>query len=485
MRMKNLAFATIKELRELILKKEVSADELIDLSIERIKKYDDKIGAVLQTFARDTVRSQDGSNGALAGIPGLVKDVICQRGRVTSCSSKILEHFVSPIDATAVERLHEAGAISIGRTNCDEFAMGTSNETSAYKKCFNPWDLTRSPGGSGGGSAAAVAAGMVPWALGTETGGSVRLPAAFCGIVGSKPTYGLVSRWGLIAYGSSLDAIGVNTRTVYDNALVLGQMAGADGRDGSMSQQKGPFDYVSQLTGKIRPGLKIGIVKNAVYAKGIDPEVSALLAQAMRELEKLGAELVEVSLPTMDHGAAVYFMISRAEAASNLARFDGVRYGHRSKNAEDLREMYEMSRAEGFGREVKRRILLGNFVLSAGHADQYYVSACKVRNMMRSEFLETLSRVDLLFAPVSPTVPFKVGAFAGNPLAMDLLDYFTCPINLAKIPAVSVPCGFVNNLPISFQLIGRDFSEALIYQTAYAYEQQTPWHTMHPDWLKD
>lgn len=481
--MENLSFVSIKELRGLLLKKELTPSELIDSAIARIKKYDEKIGAVLETFDRNSLKVTGAGTEPLHGIPGLVKDVICQNGRITSCSSKILENFVAPYSATAVERLAQAGAVSIGRTNCDEFAMGTSNETSAYKLCYNPWDLTRSPGGSGGGSAAAVAAGMVPWALGTETGGSVRLPAAFCGIVGSKPTYGLVSRWGLIAYGSSLDAVGVNTRTVYDNALVLGLMAGADGRDGSMAQQKGPVDYVSQLTGKIKPGLKIGILKNAVYAKGVDPEVAKLLANAMDSFKKMGAELVEVSVPTMDYGAAVYFMISRAEAASNLSRFDGVRYGHRAAHPEDLRDLYERSRAEGFGREVKRRILLGNFVLSAGHAEAYYLSACKVRSMMRAEFLSTLNNVDLLFAPVSPTVPFKIGAFANNPLAMDLLDYFTCPINLAKIPAVSVSCGFVDGLPISFQLIGKDFSEGLIYQTAYAYEQSHEWYKQHPAWL--
>ncbi len=483
--MRNLAFASIKEMRELLVKKEASQTELIDLAISRIKKYDGKIGAVLQAFDRESLKILGSEKDPLYGIPGLVKDVICQKGRITSCASKILENFVAPYDATGVERLRQAGAVSVGRANCDEFAMGTTNETSAYKKCFNPWDLTRTPGGSGGGSAASVAAGMVPWALGTETGGSVRLPASFCNIVGSKPTYGLVSRWGLIAYGSSLDAIGINTRTVYDNALLLGLMAGADGHDGSMSQQQKAMDYVSQLTGKIRPGLKIGVLKNAVYADGIEPGVAKLLADALKSFEKLGAQLVEVSVPTMDYGAAVYFMISRAEAASNLSRFDGVRYGHRAAHPEALRELYEQSRAEGFGREVKRRILIGNFVLSAGHADQYYVSACKVRSMMRAEFLATLEKVDLLFAPVSPTVPFKVGALAGNPLAMDLLDYFVCPINLAKIPAVSVPCGFVEGLPVGFQLIGKDFSEGLIFQTAHAYEQAHDWHTKHPDWLME
>ncbi len=483
--MRNLAFASIKELRELLAKKEIGQVELVDLAISRIKKYDGKIGAVLQSFDRESLKILGSEKDPLYGIPGLVKDTICQKGRITSCASKMLENFVAPYDATGVERLKQAGAVSVGRTNCDEFAMGSSTETSAYKKCFNPWDLTRTPGGSGGGSAAVVAAGMAPWALGTDTGGSIRLPAAFCGIVGSKPTYGLVSRWGLIAYGSSLDSMGVSTRTVYDNALVLGLMAGADGRDGSMSPQQGPFDYISQLTGKIRPGLKIGILKDVVYADAIAPGVATLLADALKAFEKLGAQLVEVSMPSMDYGAAVYFMISRAEAASNLSRFDGVRFGHSVEHPDTLQDLYEQSRAEGFGWEVKKRILLGNFVLSAGHADQYYVSACKVRAMMRAEFLSALEKVDLLFAPGNADVAFKVGAFADNPLAMDLVDYFNCPVNLVRLPAVSVPCGFVGGLPVGFQLIGNDFSEGLIFQTAHAYEQAHEWHTKHPDWLMD
>lgn len=477
--MDSLAFASIKELREKLQKKEISSVELINDSLARIKKHDGKLNAVIEHFDDAAVESHCDFDAPLYGIPGLVKDVICQKGRTATCGSKILAGYVSPYDATGVERLKNIGAVSIGRTNCDEFAMGASNETSAYGPVHNPWDLTRSSGGSGGGSAVAVAAGFVPWALGTETGGSVRQPASFCGIVGSKPTYGLISRCGLIAYGSSLDAIGVNTRTVYDNALVLGAMAGLDKNDSTSTRQVGPFDYVSALTGKITPGLKIGIITNALYAKGIHPGVSAALESALEVFKKLGAIVSEVTLPTMDYGAAVYFMLSRAEAASNLARFDGVRYGYRSSDAKTLRELYENTRAEGFGHEVKRRILIGNYVLSAGHADQYYESACTVRRMMRAEFLKALENVDLLFGPVSGAPAFKIGEL-GDPLQMDLQDYFTCPANLTKLPAVSVPCGFVENMPVSFQLLGKAFSEKEIFKTLYAYEQATDWHTKHP-----
>jgi len=477
--MDSLAFASIKELREKLQKKELSTAELIDASLERIKKYDGRLNAFIERFDAATVAPQGSPDAPLYGIPGAVKDVICQKGRAATCGSKILAGYVAPYDATGVARLNNVGAVSIGRTNCDEFAMGASNETSAYGPVHNPWDLTRSSGGSGGGSAAAVAAGFVPWALGTETGGSVRQPATFCGIVGSKPTYGLISRYGLIAYGSSLDAIGVNTRTVYDNALVLGAMAGLDKNDSTSTRQAGPFDYVSALTGKIKPGLKIGVITNAISAKGMHPDMVTALESALEVLKKLGAQVSEVALPMMDHGAAVYFMLSRAEAASNLSRFDGVRYGYRDHEASSLREMYESTRAEGFGHEVKRRILIGNYVLSAGHAAQYYESACTVRRMMRAEFLETLKKVDLLFAPVSAAPAFKIGELA-DPLQMDLQDYFTCPANLTKLPAVSVPCGFVENMPVAFQLIGPDFSEKEIFQTLHAYEQATEWHTKHP-----
>ncbi|MBN2267281.1 MAG: Asp-tRNA(Asn)/Glu-tRNA(Gln) amidotransferase subunit GatA [Candidatus Babeliaceae bacterium] len=482
--MKELAFASIKTIREKIQKRELSPREYVDFCIKRFETFDSTILSALEIFKPETFNNIERTEGPLGGIPGLIKDNICQKNRSLTCASKILAGFVSPYDATAVRKLKNGGAIPLGRANCDEFAMGASGETSAFQKTKNPWDQTRVPGGSSSGSAAAVAAGLVPWALGSETGGSVRQPAALCGIVGSKPTYGLVSRYGLVAYGSSLDQIGVCTRTVHDNALVLGIIAGMDDKDSTALPQKGPHDYVSGLTGTIRPGLKIGVVTNALYAEGMGNEIKNRLQDALRKLEELGAELIELTLPAMDYGAAVYFMISRAEAASNLARFDGVRYGYRAPDAENLRDMYELTRGKGFGREVRRRILLGNYVLSAGHADQYYASACAVRRLMRAQFLETFKKVDLLFLPTSPAGAFKFDAFADNPLQMDLQDYFTAPSNLVGMPAVSVPCGFVeNNLPVGFQLAGPDCSEALIFQTAYAYEQATEWHAKHPDWL--
>lgn len=484
--MKELAFASIKTIREKIEKKEITPHEYIDFCLQRFAKHDDKIKSALELFDKKTLELTADPSAPLYGIPGLIKDVICQKGRAATCSSKILQGFVSPYDATATAKMKAAGAISIGRANCDEFAMGSSGETSAYQITTNPWDTTRVPGGSSSGSAAAVAAGFVPWALGTETGGSVRQPAAWCGIVGSKPTYGRVSRFGLISYGSSLDAIGACTRTVYDNALVMQSIAGADDKDSTSLKRAGVADFVSGLTGKIRPGLKIGVVTNAVHAKGIDAEVSARLDDALKQLVALGAQLVDIEIPAMDYGAAVYFMVSRAEVASNLARFDGIRYGYRNRDAQTLRELYETTRAAGFGHEAKRRILIGNYVLSAGHADQYYLSACKVRRLMRAKFLEAFKQVDLLFLPTAPSSAFTIGALDGDPLQMDLQDYFTCPINLVGMPAVSIPCGFVkNNLPIGFQLAGPDCSEALIFQTAYAYEQSTDWHTKHPAWLAD
>ena len=488
--MNNLAFASIKELHALLTEKKISVDELLQHSLDRFKKHDPQVGSALQVFDKESIfaksfdSAQDERNGKrvgkLAGIPGLIKDNICMEGRTVSCASKILENYQAPYNAQVIENLTAEGALFVGRANMDEFAMGSSTETSAYQKTHNPWKLDRVPGGSSGGSIAAVAAGFVPWALGSETGGSVRQPAALCGIVGSKPTYGLVSRYGLVAYASSLDQIGVATRTVYDNALVLSVIAGNDKRDATSTTTKS-FDFTKDLTGKIKPGLKIGVIENALSAEGIDPEVRAALEAVLREYEKLGATTKRVTLPTMDYSAAVYFIVSRAELASNLARFDGIRYGVRAKQAQTLQEVYAMSRTQGFGKEVKTRILMGNYTLSVGHADAYYNSAKKIQNLMRHEFLQAFQDVDLLFGPVSPSEAFPFNAFGENALQMDLQDYFTCAANLTGIPAVSVPCGFTkNNLPIGFQLMGPHFSEGLLFQTLHAYEQNTPWHTMHP-----
>lgn len=481
--MSELAFASIKQLREKLQNKEITPQELLAFTIERFEKYDQKIGSGLEVFDQSSLEFTGSEDSPLYGIPGIIKDNICQKGRITSCASKILENFRASYDATATVRLKNAGAVSVGRANCDEFAMGSSNETSAYKEAKNPWDLERVPGGSSGGSAAAVAAGLVPWALGSETGGSVRQPAAFCGVVGLKPTYGLIPRYGLVAYASSLDTIGVITRTVYDNALVFSQLVGPDQKDATALQSVNKIDYTKNLTGSIRPGLKIGVIDNMINAQGIDPEVKKRLDDALASYKELGAEIVTISLPTLDHGAAVYFMISRAEAASNLARFDGVRYGHRAASAESLAEMYDETRLEGFGREVKRRILIGNYVLSSGHADAYYNSARTVQAMMRKEFVEAFKTIDLLFAPVAPCTAFKCGAFDNDKLQMDLQDYFTAPVNLTGLPAISVPCGFVQNMPVAFQLIGPDLSEDLLFKAAHAYERAHEWYKQHPDWL--
>lgn len=479
--MNTLAFATIRELQEHLIQKKISHAELLDLFIDRFKHHDTKIGSALEVFSKESILNDYVPHGMLNAIPGLIKDNICQQGRITSCASKILQNYTSTYDATAIARLKQEGALSIGRANMDEFAMGSSTETSAFQKTSNPWDPERVPGGSSGGSIAAVAAGLIPWALGSETGGSVRQPAAFCGIVGLKPTYGLISRYGLVAYASSFDQIGIATRTVHDNALVLSAMAGVDPKDSTtlMVEKK---DYSKSLDGTIKPGLKIGIIDNALNAQGVDSQVHQAITAAIKELEKMGASIQTVSLPSMDYGAAIYFILSRAEAASNLARFDGVRYGLRDDEAHSLMQLYEKSRKAGFGKEVKARIMIGNYVLSVGHAAEFYNNAKIAQHMMRHEFEQIFRRVDILIAPTTPTTAFKFGAFDDNKLQMDLQDYFTCPMNITGIPALSIPCGFssTDKMPIGFQLIGPHLSEELLFQVAHAYEQKTEWHTKHP-----
>lgn len=480
--MENLAFATVAQLRSKLDKKEISVAELTGYFIERFKKYDGQVGSALEVFDQASVLAQfNNKTTPLAGIPGILKDNICQEGRRATCGSKILQNYTASYDATAVARLKEQGALLLGRANMDEFAMGSSTETSAFQKTTNPWDATRVPGGSSGGSAAAVAAGLVPWALGSDTGGSVRQPAAFCGIVGLKPTYGLVSRYGLIAYGSSLDQIGVFSRSVTDSANILSALAGKDSRDSS-TVQVAPRNYAAHLTGQLKPGLRIGVIENALTSEGMDPEIVAALEETIRVFEKAGATIERVALPSLEYSAACYFVISRAEAASNLARFDGVRYGMRDQDATKLRDMYFNTRHDGFGREVKTRIMVGNYVLSAGHAGKYYENAKRVQRMMSRDFSAMFRNVDLLIMPTHPVPAFTFGAFEVDKLQMDLQDYFTCSMNLAGIPALSLPCGMTKSkLPIGFQLIGPHLSEELIFQTAYAFEQNTPWHTMHPE----
>ena len=479
--MNEFAFASVKTIRQALDSGKISSKELLSYYISRFKKYDDVIGSALEIFAEESIIKDSSATGPLAGIPGLVKDNICQKDRITSCASKILKNYQAPYSATVVTRLEQAGAFSVGRANCDEFAMGSSTETSAYQLTRNPWNSDRVPGGSSGGSIAAVAAGLIPWALGSETGGSVRQPAALCGIVGLKSTYGLVSRYGLVAFGSSLDQIGPATRYVYDNALILSVIAGKDSNDGT-SRSVDNTDYTRNLTGKLKEGFTLGVLDNELETEGFDPEMRQGVEDAISHYEKLGAKIKRIKLPIMDHAAAVYFMVSRAEAASNLARFDGVRYGYRCPDPTSVEDMYRRTRSEGFGPEVKLRILVGMYVLSAGYADEFYESAKKVQGAMRLAYLKAFEEVDLLFSPVSPIPAFKFGAFDNNKLQLDLQDYFTASNNLTGTPALSVPCGFTKEgLPMAFQLIGPDFSEADIYQAAYAYEQTTEWHTMHPD----
>jgi aspartyl-tRNA(Asn)/glutamyl-tRNA(Gln) amidotransferase subunit A len=475
--MNSYAFKTIDALQKMLAAQEVTVKDLVATALDRAQKYH-HLGAVLQTFDADSIVKNAQTTGPLAGVPGYVKDNICQKDRITSCASRILENFVAPYDATVVARLKEAGALILGRTNMDEFAMGSSGETSAFGKTYNPWNTACVPGGSSSGSAAAVAAGLAPWALGSDTGGSVRQPAAFCGLVGMKPTYGLVSRFGLIAYGSSLDTVGVLTRTVADNAQVFSVIAGHDQKD-STSLPVAKKDYTQALTGQIKKGLKIGVIEDAITAPGLNEEIRQATLDALKVLQDAGATLEYIRIRSLEYCAASYFIISRAEAASNLARFDGVRYGSRAASA-SLLELYEKTR-QSFGSEVKTRILMGNYVLSVGHASAFYDNAQRVRRAIRKEMQEAFVSVDLLVMPTHPVTAFQSGAYDDNKLEMDLQDYFTAPINLAGVPAMSIPVGFSrDNKPIGMQLIGPHLSEELIYQTAYAYQQKTEWHMQTP-----
>lgn len=485
-----LQFSSFQEIQEKLKNKDISIESIIDFFQDRFKKHDTKIGSALEIYSKESILNEikniDFSlnlKSPIAGTVGMIKNNICQLDRKTSCASKILENYIAPYDATVVKKLKEAGAICLATGNLDEFAMGSSTETSAFHKTANPWDISRVPGGSSGGSIAAVAAGLVNWSLGSDTGGSIRYPASLCNVIGLKPTYGRVSRYGLVAYGSSLDCIGPITKTVKDNAKILSIIAGQDPQDSSSLNAEIP-DYLSYLTGKLKENFTLGIVDNVFNLEGFDLEVRKLLDEAIEKFRALGAQIKHITIPSFDEGAAAYFIVSRAEAASNLARFDGVKYGLRIPG-ETLHDMYVNTKTEGFGEEVQRRILVGNYVLSAGHADQYYNTAIKARKLMRQELMNSFESVDLLFMPASPAPAFKFGAFEKNKLQMDLLDYFTAPANLTGIPAIAVPCGFTTDkLPVGFQLFGPDLSEPELYQAAYAYEQATNWHKQNPEHLE-
>lgn len=479
-------FNTIKELRTLIFQNKVSKQEVLKFYLSRLKQFDEELGSMVEQFDIDSILKISASHNhsdtlLLDGIPSALKDNICQKNRITSCGSNMLKQYVAPYDATATERLLQHGAFLIGRANCDEFAMGSSTETSAFKKTKNPWNLGCVPGGSSGGSIAAVAAGLVPFALGSETGGSVRQPAALCGIVGLKPTYGLISRYGLIAYASSIDQIGIATHTVYDNAIVLSAIAGKDTRDAT-SLDKEMYDYTKNLDGQFPKNITIGVVESTLYAEGMDPEIVAAIEQSIAILSSHGITIKKVAVPSLEYAAAAYFIISRAEAASNLSRFDGIRYGYRSDNVKNLNDVYLKNRTEGFGEEVRARIMVGNYVLSASHAEEFYEHARMVQKRLHDDFVKAFEEADVIIMPTHPIPAFQLGAFSDNKLQMDLQDYFTCGINLAHIPAISIPCGFTkSNLPIGMQFVGPHCSEELLFRVGHAYQQVTDWHEKHPD----
>jgi aspartyl-tRNA(Asn)/glutamyl-tRNA(Gln) amidotransferase subunit A len=478
-----LTAVSIGDLQSLLRRREVSPREVIDALRERVDEVDGDIGAYLSLDIEAATKAAEHANVdlPLGGIPIAIKDIISVMDQPCTCASKILNGYRAPYDATVIQKLRAAGAIPFGKTNLDEFAMGSSTENSALKSTRNPWDLSRVPGGSSGGSAAAVAADAAFGALGSDTGGSIRQPAALCGVVGLKPTYGRVSRFGLVAFASSFDQIGPVTKNVRDAALVMNTIAGHDPQDSTSLNEPVP-DYVASLGNDLR-GVRLGVPKEYMI-EGIDPQVRVAIDAAVKQLNSLGAEIIEVSLPSTEYAVAVYYIIATAEASANLARFDGVRYGHRAENPKNVLDLYGRTREEGFGPEVKRRIILGTYVLSSGYYDAYYLRAQKVRELIRCDFNNAFEKVDALISPTSPVAAFKLGERAADPLQMYLADIFTIAANLAGICGISVPCGFAelngHRLPIGLQLLGKPLDEARILKIAHAYEQSTDWHKARP-----
>ncbi|HEY9801837.1 MAG TPA: Asp-tRNA(Asn)/Glu-tRNA(Gln) amidotransferase subunit GatA [Leptolyngbyaceae cyanobacterium] len=482
--------ASIRELHEQLVKKERSAVEITQETLDRIQNLEPKLHSFLHITAQQALeqaRAVDAKIaageeiGLLAGIPIGVKDNLCTKGIPTTCASKILENFVPPYESTVTQKLLDAGAVLVGKTNLDEFAMGGSTETSAYHITANPWDLSRVPGGSSGGSAAAVAADECVVALGSDTGGSIRQPASYCGVVGLKPTYGLVSRYGLVAFASSLDQIGPFGRSVEDAAILLKAIAGYDAKDSTSLKVDIP-DYVASLKPdfKARGKLRIGVIKET-FGEGLDSVVEQAVTKAIDQLQNLGAEIHIISCPNFRYGLPSYYIIAPSEASANLARYDGVKYGWRAPEADNLLSMYTRTRATGFGAEVKRRIMIGTYALSAGYYDAYYLKAQKVRTLIKQDFDNAFKSVDLLVSPTAPTTAFKAGEKTADPISMYLNDLMTIPVNLAGLPGISVPCGFDDQgLPIGLQLIGKVLREDQLLQVAYAYEQSTSWHLSQP-----
>ena len=475
----NITELTVHELKEKLEKKELTSHEITKAYIEKIEEKEKDVQAFVTTLEKDALEKAEEidkkiANGEivekLAGIPIGIKDNICTKGVNTTCSSKMLEDFVAPYDATVMEKINSENLINLGKLNMDEFAMGGSTEHSYFHVTKNPWNLNKVPGGSSGGSAAAVAAGMVPWALGTDTGGSIREPASFCGVVGLKPTYGLVSRYGVVAFASSLDQVGPITKDVTDSAMLLNIITGKDKMD-STSVERPKVDYTKALKNDVK-GLKIAVPKE-LFAEGINEEVKESLEKAIETYKELGAEVSEVSLNIAEYALASYYIIACAEASSNLGRFDGVRYGHRAKEFNNLKELYRNSRTEGFGPEVKRRIILGTYVLSSGYYDAYYKKAQQVRTLVMNEFKSIFDNYDIILTPTSPTVAFDIGSKINDPLAMYLSDICTVSVNIAGLPGISIPCGVdKQGMPIGMQLIGNRFTEETLLNAAYTFEQK-------------
>ena len=488
----NITDLTVHELKEKLDKKEITITEITKAYVDRINEKEPDVKAFVTTLTDTAMEEakqieEKVNSGEIktefAGIPIGIKDNMCTKGVKTTCSSKMLENFVSPYNATVVEKLNEENMIDLGKLNMDEFAMGASTEYSAFKKTCNPWNLNKVPGGSSGGSAAAVAAGLVPWALGSDTGGSIRQPASFCGVVGLKPTYGLVSRYGLVAFASSLDQIGPITKDVRDSAMLLNLIAGHDEKDTtSINVEK--KDYTKALKNDVK-GLKIGVPKE-YFGEGINPEVKKALETAIEEYKSMGAIVEECSVPIAEYALATYYIIACAEASSNLGRFDGIRYGYRTPNFENLKDIFVNSRTEGFGKEVKRRIILGTYVLSSGYYDAYYKKAQQVRTLVKKEFDKAFEKYDVLITPTSPTVAFDIGQRSNNPLEMYLADICTVSLNIAGLPGISIPCGVDSTgMPIGMQIIGKHFDEETILNAAYTYEQKIKFRDMYKPEFKN
>ena len=488
----NITELTVHELQQKLKSKELTIKEIMESYCERINEKEPEVEAFVTTYLEEAKaeaqkvqeKLDNGEDlGEYAGIPIGIKDNLCMKGTKTTCSSKMLENFVSPYDATVIEKLKYENIISLGKLNMDEFAMGSSTESSYFKKTKNPWNLNKVPGGSSGGSAAAVAANMVPWALGSDTGGSIRQPASLCGVVGLKPTYGLVSRYGLVAFASSLDQIGPITKDVRDSAMLLSLIAGHDEKD-TTSEPKEKKDYTEALKNDVK-GLKIGVPKE-FFGEGINEEVKKELTKAIETYKELGAEIEEFSLDVAKYALATYYIIACAEASSNLGRFDGIRYGYRTPEYSNLKEIYKKSRSEGFGPEVKRRIILGTYVLSSGYYDAYYKKAQQVRTLVSNEFSKAFEKYDVILTPTSPVTAFDIGEKSNNPLEMYLADICTVSVNIAGVPAISIPCGVDSNgLPIGMQLIGNKFEEEKILNAAYTFEQKVKFReNFKPEFIK-